>query len=56
MSYVVLCWPDLVQKPRLGPGLRGLRLSKFLGQAKALSNGQLQLGLAKASAFEQLWL
>jgi hypothetical protein len=41
---LVLCRPSSAQKPRLGPGLRGLRLSKYLGRAKAPNDGRLRLG------------
>jgi hypothetical protein len=44
---VVFFQPGLAQEPRLRLGLRGLRLSQCLGQAKGPSDSQLRLSSAK---------
>ena len=45
-------WPGLAQKPQLWLGLRWLRLSGEMGQAKA-TMAWPQLGLAQATAFDR---
>jgi hypothetical protein len=51
-SCIVLFRPGLAWKPRLWPGLRRLRLSKFPGQAQAVNSGLAGLALAQAAAFD----
>ena len=43
--------PGLAQKPRLWPGLRGLRLGTFSGQAKAILYGLAPAWLGPGRGF-----
>ncbi len=53
-AEVVMCKPSLAQMPWLRPGLRGLRPSQSMGQARALNGSQLRLGSGSSPGFSHI--